>query len=260
VIEIKGHAPGAGLNAAALRRDASLVALGSAAIVAALIFVLHPWWFTISPDWSIYMNAAQRWLATGAYFLPRQLDGPYQVAFGDVLYPPTALWLFVPFSYLPRLAWFVIPAATIVASLWRLRPALWGWAVMGVLFVLQPVAILELTAGNPLVWMLAALFASVAFETPAVFLLLKPTLLPFALFGVWRRSWWLGLGLLALLSVPFTALELTWLRVMLDSREPLGLLYSLPEWPMMAIPLVAWASSSRREDGPFARRRPHSRP
>lgn len=226
-------------------RDICLAIAGAAAIVAAVMFTRHPAWFTASPDWTMYMAAAQRWVATGAYFLPRQLDGPYQVVWGDVLYPPTMLWLFVPFSFLPRFAWFVVPLTIMLAALLRLRPAVWGWAAMGVLFCWSPVAVMELTSGNPLLWAMAALFASAAFGTPASFVLLKPTLLPFALFGIWRRSWWLGLGLLVLLSLPLLALDLTWLRVVLDARQPFGLLYSLHEVPCAAIPLVAWLASAR---------------
>jgi hypothetical protein len=235
-------------------RDFCIVIAGTAGVVAAVILALHLAWFTYSPDWSVCMDAAQRWLATGAYFPLRQLDGPYQQVFGDVLYPPPMLWLFVPFSFLPRLAWFVVPLTIIAAALWRLRPAVWGWAAMGVLFCWSPVAIMELTSGNPLLWVMAALFASVAFGTPASLVLLKPTLLPFALFGIWRRSWWFGLGLLALLSLPMLPLDLTWLRVALDDRQPDGLLYSLHEMPCAAIPLVAWLASGRSAEARRATR------
>jgi hypothetical protein len=230
-------------------RDVCIVVAGTAGVVATAIFALHLAWFTYSPDWRLYMDAAQRWLATGAYFPSQQLDGPYQVVWGDVLYPPTMLWLFVPFSFLPRLAWFVVPLAITAAALWRLRPAVWGWAAMAVLLCLSPTTLMELTSGNPLLWAVAALFASVAFGSPASFVLLKPTLLPFALFGIWRRSWWLGCGLLALLSLPMLALDLTWLRVVIDARQPYGMVYSLHEMPCAAIPLVAWlaSSSSARE-------------
>jgi hypothetical protein len=131
-------------------RDGCLVIAGTSGVIAAHIFALHLDWFTTSPDWSVCVDAAQRWLATGAFFLPRQLNGPYQQLLGDVLYPPTGLYLFVPFSFLPRLAWFIAPLAIVAASLWRLRPTPWGWAAIGVLFIWSPTAIMELTSGNPL--------------------------------------------------------------------------------------------------------------
>jgi hypothetical protein len=95
---------------------------------------------------------------------------------------------------------------------------------------------------------MAALFASAAWNTPASSVLLKPTLPPFALFGIRHRSRWLGLVLLALLSLPMLALDLTWLRVVLDDREPAGLLYSLHEMPCAAIPLLAWLAWARSAD------------
>jgi hypothetical protein len=235
-------------------RDFCIVVAGSAGAVAVAILTQHLAWFEKSPDWTLYMDATHRWLATGAYFSPRQLDGPYQVVWGDVLYPPATLWLFVPFSFLPRLAWLAVPLTIIGVSLWRLRPAVWGWAAIGVLFYLSPTVIMELTSGNPLLWAIAALFASVAFGAPASLVLLKPTRLPFALFGIWRRSCWYGLGLLVLLSLPMLALDLTWLRTMIDARQPYGLLYSLHEMPCAAIPLVAWLASVRSAEARRATR------
>ena len=249
---MSGKVGGMDTMAARVWRDICLIIAGTSGVIAAYIFALHLDWFTISPDWSVNMDAAQRWLTTGTYFLPRQLNGPYEHLNMDVMYPPAALYLFVPFSFLPRLAWFVVPLGIMAAALWRLRPAVWGWAVIGVLFCYDPVAIMELTSGNPLLWAMAALFASVAFDTPASFVLLKPTLLPVALFGIWRRSWWLGLALLVLLSLPMLALDITWLRVALDARQPFGLLYSLHEMPCAAIPLVAWLASAHSAEARLA--------
>jgi hypothetical protein len=38
-------------------RDICLVIAGTAGVVAAIIFALHLAWFTISPDWSVCMDA-----------------------------------------------------------------------------------------------------------------------------------------------------------------------------------------------------------
>jgi hypothetical protein len=249
---MSGKVGGVAMNASRVWRDVCLIIAGSSGVIAAYIFALHLDWFTTSPDWSVCMDAAQRWLTTGAYFLPRQLNGPYEHLFGDVLYPPPALYLFVPFSFLPRLVWVFVPLVIMAAALWRLRPAVWGWAAMGVLFCWSPTTIMELTSGNPLLWIMAALFASAAWNTPASFVLLKPTLLPFALFGIWRRSWWYGLALLVLLSLPMLALDITWMRVALDARDPSGLLTSLHQMPCAAIPLVAWLASAHSAEARLA--------
>jgi hypothetical protein len=229
-------------------RDACLV-IGGVAFALALSEVYIGWaykgWFTALPDYDVCMNAAQRWLATGAYFPLRQLDGPYEHLFDDVLYPPVTLWLFVPLSFLPVWAWFAIPVTVMAAALWRLRPALWGWALMAVLLC-DPSPLGELVFGNPLWWFMAIEFAAVAWRWPASLALFKPSLFPFALFGIRERRWWLGAGALALLSLPFLPLTFTWARVVLDSQGTGGLLYSLLEFPYALIPLVAWLSSRTR--------------
>ena len=55
----------------------------------------------IGVDYLLYRDAAARWLAGGPFFEPYQLAGPYPISAGDILYPPVALWLFVPFTVLP---------------------------------------------------------------------------------------------------------------------------------------------------------------
>ena len=78
----------------------------------------------------------------------------------------------------------------------------------------------------------------------APFALLKPSLFPFALFGIRERSWWLGLALFVVLCLPFGSMWLDWLTTVVNSRGG-GLLYSALEAPMLAIPLVAWLGRTR---------------
>jgi hypothetical protein len=53
----------------------------------------------VGVDRTYYQFVAPRWLDTGVFYTSRQLDGPYQVqTLVDNLYPPHALYLFVPFS------------------------------------------------------------------------------------------------------------------------------------------------------------------
>ncbi len=78
----------------------------------------------------------------------------------------------------------------------------------------------------------------------APFVLLKPSLAPFALFGITCRSWWLGLAVFVAMSVPFGTLWRDWLVSVLNSRGG-GLLYSVLEIPILLLPLVAWAGRTR---------------
>ena len=83
------------------------------------------------------------------------------------------------------------------------------------------------------------------FRGPAVAILLKPSFLPLALIGIRSRSWWLGLGILALLSLPFLGDTLIYPKVMADSRNPDGILYSIADLPTMLIPVIAWLGRQR---------------
>ena len=60
-------------------------------------------------DYRLYMDATSHWLSTGAFYAPWQATGSYPLvdqqgfATGAILYPPVALYLFVPFTLLPPL-------------------------------------------------------------------------------------------------------------------------------------------------------------
>ena len=198
-------------------------------------------------DVALYRDAAARWFAGGPFYEPRQLVGPYTVAHGDILYPPVGLWLFVPFALLPDLPalvlWWAIPAIVTVGAirLVRPRPAIWPLIALCIAWPTTP---LKIWTGNPVIWSVAAMAVAIVWRGGAPFALLKPSLFPFALFGIRERSWWLGLVLFVVLCLPFGSMWLDWLTTVVNSRGG-GLLYSALEAPMLAIPLVAWLGRTR---------------
>jgi hypothetical protein len=110
----------------------------------------------------------------------------------------------------------------------------------------NPTTLLKIWTGNPVIWAMAAMALAVVSGSrlAAPFVLLKPSLAPFALFGVRRRSWWLGLAALVALSLPFGALWVDWLASVVNSRGG-GPLYSALEIPMLLMPLAAWLGRTR---------------
>ena len=194
-------------------------------------------------DFELYRDVTSRWLSGGPWYEPRQLAGPYVIEAGDVLYPPVALWLFVPFAILPEPAawalWWAIPLLLTAACVGRLRPRPLVWPLLA-LCIAWPTTLLKTWTGNPVIWSMAALAIATLLYWPSVLALIKPSLAPFALFGANRRSWWLGLGGFVLASVPFGRLWSDWLASVANSQGG-GLLYSVLEVPMVALPLVAWA-------------------
>jgi hypothetical protein len=229
----------------------ALSVLAFAMPIAFALAIPHPLEQPFGVDLRLYLDATQRWLAGGPFYQPYQLAGPYEIQAGDILYPPVALWLFVPFavvaaSPLEPLAlglWWAIPLGLTAWAVWRLRPAPFAWPLIA-LCVAWPTTLLKTWTGNPVIWSMAALAAGVIWFWPAVFVLLKPSLAPFALFGVNHRSWWIALAIFGLLCLPFGSLWLDWLRSVVNS-EGGGLLYSSLEIPMLLLPLVAWLARRR---------------
>jgi hypothetical protein len=199
----------------------------------------------LSVDYRLYIDAARSWLHGGPFFQPYQLAGPYQISAGDILYPPVALVLFVPFTFLPAVLWWLIPAVAVGWSLIRLRPRAITWPLMA-LCIAWPPTLVKVVTGNPVMWAVAAMALGVVYAWPSVLVLIKPSLFPFALFGARRRAWWLALGAFVLVSLPFGSLWLDWVTSVLNSQGG-GLAYSSLEVPLLALPLIAWLGRTRIE-------------
>ena len=198
-------------------------------------------------DYNLYLQAASRWLGGGDFYLASQLGGPYsiQTAGGAVLYPPTLLLLLVPFIALPAVLWWAIPLATIGWAIRAHRPSAATWPVLALL-LWWPTTNLKLLGGNPTtLWFTAALALATLRPSASALFVLKPTLLPFALLGARRPGWWVALVLIALVSLPFVGLWMQYVRVLLDARDPSGMLYSLHDVPTMFIPIVVWIGGRR---------------
>lgn len=236
--------------ARARRRRRLLLGLSAAVFVLPLAFVLaipDPLEQPFGVDFVLYRDVAARWLAGGPYFEPYQVAGPYDIQAGDILYPPVGLWLFVPFAVAPAavawLLWWGIPIGATAWAIRRLRPRPEVWPLLA-LCLAWPTTPLKTWTGNPVIWCVAALALATAYRWPAVFVLLKPSLAPFALFGANRRSWWLALGVFAVACLPFGSLWADWLASLTNSRGG-GILYSALEIPMLLLPLVAWLGRTR---------------
>jgi len=248
------------------RRRASLPDVGlftTAALLVAITWVFWSLAFALQPAWlgrsfgidfGIYMQALDRWLATGEWYQARQLAGPYAIALGDVLYPPVLIVLLLPFKILGGIAWAMVPLAILSWSVWRHRPRLWAMALI-LLCVAWPYTPAKFVFGNPVIWAAAALALATGSGAlarwPAAFVLLKPTVAILGLFGARDRRWWLAVLALGLVSLVFLEPTLQYPQVLIDARtNPIdgrgGLLYSLQELPLLAIPLLAWLGARDR--------------
>lgn len=233
-------------NAVQARRLRIAAAAASIAVfLLPVVFVLlipDPLEQPFGVDFELYRDAAAQWLAGGPFYEQRQLAGPYEIAAGDILYPPVGLWLFVPFALLPagiaQLLWYVPPIGVTTWAVAHLRPRPETWPILA-LCVAWPTTLLKTWTGNPVIWSMAAMALAAIWYWPAVFVLIKPSLAPFALFGSNRRIWWFALGVLGLMCLPFGPMWSDWLTSLVNSRGG-GILYSSLEAPMLLLPLVAW--------------------
>ena len=200
---------------------------------------------SLGVDLNYYREIAQRWLDTGVWYTDRQLAGPYETqTLVDNLYPPHALYLFLPWIVQPIFPlWWLLPFGMLGLVIWRMRPRRWFWLVFALILALPktPVAILY---GNSDLWVLFFASAGVLWGWPGVFATFKPSMGPFALVGIHRRSWWIAAAVLAVLTLPQLQLWVLWPSVVLNSSATLE--YSLAAYPFMTLPLVARLASTTR--------------
>jgi hypothetical protein len=137
-------------------------------------------------------------------------------------------------------------------AIWYHRPAWWAWPLMAACLAYPSSTVLVLAA-NPTVWIAGFIALGTVWRPAFALVLLKPSLFPFALFGVRSRGWWGAVGLLALASLLLAPMTIDYLRALFNARGPMAtVFYSAGNLPLLAIPLVAWAGSTRgrRMPGP----------
>lgn len=213
------------------------LAIVEAAIVLPQAFSrLHVTW---GLDLRLYLEHTENWLAGEGFYLPVQLAGPYVMedVFGAA-YPPVILYLLLPFAAgLPWIVWWLVPLGVIGAAVARSRPSWWQCAALALILV-YPRTWMVIIYGNPSLWAFAALAAGMVWRWPAVGVLLKATLAPFALVGVRHKSWWLALAVAGMLAVPFGAMWLDYLTAMSNAESTRGPEYILGEWPIAILLVV----------------------
>ena len=199
----------------------------------------------VGSDYRLYMTATERWLEHSTFYSPYQLAGPYQVRASEILYPPVLLWLLVPYTMLPTVLWWAVPVGVTLAVIASYRPGPWRIASMLALLALPiefgtSYSLSSIVSGNPVIWVVTYVALSTRFPAFGPFALVKFTLAPFALVGIRRRAWWVGLGVLVALSLPFGVMWADYITVLRQAQtEGSALLYSIKQFPLVAIPLMA---------------------
>lgn len=205
-------------------------------------------------DYRFFMTATRRWLDSGEFYLLHQTAGPYEAQSAvDVLYPPVVLWLFVPFTMLPAALWWAIPIGILTWHVWASRPAWWTWPVIAALcWVPRDQSIV--IWGNTAMWIAAFVALGLRFPAASPLVLLKPTFVPLAFIGIRSRAWWFGLGAVASASIGLLPLWFDYVRAVQNNigSWPPGIAYSLPDYLLCGMPVIAWVGRSRPDRMEFA--------
>ena len=205
----------------------------------------------VGRDLALYQREVQAWLGGAPMYPSFEVQGAFQVIDGVILYPPITIALFAPTLLLPLPLWWLIPVAIVATTVYRLRPGGRWLLVMG-LCLLFPNSVNLVVAGNPDMWLAAALSVAAYRRPAAAFVLLKPSLFPLALVGLRSRGWWVMVGAFAVASLVLLPQTLDWIAVLRNGQggaaggHAVGILYSMWDLPLLAVPLLAWAGSRRR--------------
>ena len=198
-------------------------------------------------DHAMFMDFGRRWLDGGTIYLPYQLAGPYAYDIGSgtmnvasmpALYPPIVGPVFAVWRSLPALLWWAIPLAILGYAFARWRPALWAWPIMLATLV-WPNTADALWAGSSNLWIVAGVAGGLIWGWPAIVVAFKPSLAPFILIGLRRRSWWIAAAAVAVLGLAMLS-EWTRYATVVGNLQSPGVLYSLGDLPLLLVPVVAW--------------------
>jgi hypothetical protein len=244
-MQLTHHAPPLGRHTSAAGRPlrwalmAVLLGLAAGGAVIAVSIRGHE----AGMDFWFYRDIGVRWLADGTYYLPHQLTGePYVfTAMADVLYPPSALVLFVPFVWLPAILWWVIPLGVVAYVVWSYRPSPWAWVAIAAC-VAWPRTFGAVLFGNTDMWVAAAVAGGLRWGWPAALLTIKPMFVPLGLPAIRKPSAWIAGAVMLAISLPMLGDYWTAARNLVVS-DPFA--YWTVSLPFAVLPLVAWWGRSR---------------
>jgi hypothetical protein len=154
------------------------------------------------------------------------------------MHPPIALALFAPFAVLPAVLWWAIPLGILGYCVASWRPAFWTWPLLALPFCLWSTFAI-VWVGNSTLWVVAMVAAGLRWGWPAALIVIKPTVLPLALVGARKKSWWVAMAAIALGSAMFGSLWIEWVAVV--QNAPIGPGYNTIETvPLLLVPVIAW--------------------
>jgi hypothetical protein len=252
-IETAHYSPTVPSRAAIHWRFVALWVVIGFAVVEALYFAFRPGglvFFGLGFDQNTYFAAARDFLGGRGFYESYQLAGPYEINAHEILYPPLLLGILIPFTFLPDPLWVIVPAILTGWIVISWRPTY--WAVFAIALCLAwPSSSGLYLLGNPGIWAVLLVAVATRWEWAGPLVMIKPSLMPFALVGIRSRSWWLGAAALLAVVAATWPMWRDYIAAMFNARgASANVLYSLWTSPMMLVPVLAWLGSTRRRDQP----------
>jgi hypothetical protein len=200
-------------------------------------------------DYRTFVDEGHRLLEHGTPYLPFQ-SGPYlampetfrQPPDVPFLYPPPFALVGVALTVVPWPLWWIVPVVIVAWSMVEWRPAPWTWPILAVA-VSSPNLASHVIVGGTTMWAVALVCAGLRWGWPSVLIVLKPSLLPFTLLGIRHRSWWVAVAVMGVVSLAMLPLWSEYLTAMRNATD-LRWWYSLGDWPLLAVPVLAWGGRS----------------
>jgi hypothetical protein len=203
----------------------------------------HTFWQALGPsDLLHYLEATQRWLATGSPYAPNEVAGTFAYEAQTFLHPPIALPFFAAVLALPVQLFWIIPLSGFSWLVLSERPAPWTWPMLALLLAVSPIGP-AIYAGNTDMWAWLFFAAGIRWGWPLALLAIKPSVAIVGFIGIRNRRTWCAALATVILCLPFGSLWIEWLHVVVNS--PGTLLYSAHNAPIFAIPLIARIGSRR---------------
>ena len=206
----------------------------------------------VGVDFRLFSELGRRWSESGSMYQEYQPAGPYpfdraagtnDVGDAPGLYPPIAGPAFALARLLGPVVWWAVPIGVLIYAFTQWRPAAWTWPLFA-LTTLWPSTAAPFLTGSTTMLVAAGVAGGLLWGWPALVIVFKPTFAPFAVVGIRRRSFWVGLVLLVVLSLAMLGEWAIYLSAMRNVTGA-GLLYSIADLPLVLVPIIGWLGRSR---------------